>query len=74
MDLLYITFDKLSLSGFIVVDQNLPTPGLKDSFMISNIKFSVGKAQASDLKSFWDKHGNHYNGILKKMKQTTDAK
>ncbi len=73
LELLYITFDKALLSGFLVLDENLDTAALKSTLSIQNLDFSIAKAQAVDLKSFWDKHGNHYNGILKKLKQVRDA-
>lgn len=34
----------------------------------------IQKAEGPALKSFWDKHGNHYTGILKKQKQERAAK
>lgn len=63
--MLYITFDRVTKEGFIVVEG---ANQVKDSVEVQGQELKIGKAEGAALKSFWDKHGNHYTGILKKQK------
>lgn len=67
IEMLYITFDKAQCRGFIVVNQNESQDKIKSELEIDEIKFKIQRAEAQVLKEFWNKHGNHYSGILKKL-------
>jgi len=69
--MLYITFDKVAKDGFIVVEGGHV---LKEEVQVQGHCLLIKKAEGPALKSFWDKHGNHYTGILKKQKQERAAK
>lgn len=67
IDMIYITFDKALCKGFIVINQNEDQSKLKASLEIEGKEFEIKRAEAQILKEFWNKHGNHYSGILKKL-------
>lgn len=73
IELIYITFDKALLKGYIVVDQKDNQDKVKSQIDIEGIAFNIKRAEAMVLKEFWNKHGNHYSGILKKLQSIKKA-
>jgi len=51
--------------NFVVDKSNLPeeikNKFTTEGFTYENLKFAVKEAEGGDLKTFWDKHGQHYN-------------
>jgi len=73
----YCRFAKVE--GNFVVDKSLvpaekQTALVSEGFSVGDTKFTVAVAEEDDLKTFWEKHGDHYSSCVGEKEKKEDYK